>query len=69
MTKAERLLIYENFFHKVNSHCITMNNAKITEAVSLINNWSYAHRQGNGEPTDHQQKKMVEFVIQRMDEF
>lgn len=69
MTKAERLKIYENFFHRINFHCVTMNNTKITEAVSLIDSWSYAHRQGNGEPTDYQQKKMVDSVVRRMGEF
>ncbi len=69
MTKSERLKIYESFFHKINVHCITMNNEKIREAVSLIDKWSYAHRQGNGEPTEYQQKKMVESVIKKMKEF
>lgn len=69
MRKAERLAIYEEFFHSINLHCITMNQAKITEAVSLINSWSYAHRAGNGEPSEYEQKKMVEHVIKKMSEF
>lgn len=69
MTKLERLKIYESFFHSINVHCITMNNEKIKDAVSLIDKWSYAHRQGNGEPTEYQQKKMVDSVVKKMKEF
>lgn len=69
MTKLERLKIYEEFFHQINVYCITMNNDKVSEAVHLINQWSYAHRCGNGEHTPHEQKKAVEQVINRMKEF
>jgi hypothetical protein len=69
MRKAERLAIYEEFFHTINVHCTTMNQEKIREAVSLIDAWSYAHRAGNGEPSDYEQKKMVEQVIERMSRF
>lgn len=69
MTKKERLEIYEKFFHRINVHCITMNQAKISEAVGLIDSWSYAHRCGNGENSDHQQKMKVEHVIGKMRDF
>lgn len=69
MTKLERLKIYESFFHQINVYCITMNEDKIRDAVGLINSWSYSHRQGNGEPTEYEQKKMVEFVIEKMADF
>jgi len=69
MTKKERLKIYENFFHQINLHCIMMNSEKIGEAVSLINDWSYAHRVGNGQPSEYEQKKMVEKKIERMGKF
>lgn len=69
MTKKERLKIYESFFHQMNVHCITMNQAKITEAVGLIDSWSYAHRCGNGEYTEYEQKKIVDKVVLKMKEF
>ena len=69
MTKQERLKIYEGFFHQMNVYCITMNNEKIREAVHLIDRWSYAHRQGNGELTEFEQKKAVEHVIEKMRDF
>lgn len=69
MRKEERLAIYEDFFHKINIHCITMNQEKIREAVKLIDSWSYAHRAGNGEHSPYQQKKIVENVILKMKDF
>lgn len=69
MRKEDRLAIYEKFFHQINVYCITMNQEKIKDAVSLINSWSYAHRIGNGEHSEYQQKKIVENVIKKMDEF
>lgn len=69
MTKADRLEIYESFFHKINLHVVCMNNEKVRDAVSLIDSWSYAHRRGNGALSDKEQKKMVEDVITKMKEF
>lgn len=69
MTKADRLEIYESFFHKINLHVVCMNNEKISDAVHIIDSWSYAHRQGNGAFSDKEQKKMVENVINKMKEF
>lgn len=69
MTKLERLKIYESFFHQVNVYCITMNNEKIQEAVGLIDRWSYAHRMGNGEFSDREQKKIVDRVVKIMGEW
>ena len=69
MTNKERLKIYEAFFHQINVHCIIMNTEKIRDAVGLIDSWSYAHRAGNGELTEYQQKKSVEHVIRKMEKF
>lgn len=69
MTKKERLQIYESFFHQMNVYCTTMNQEKLRDAVALIDQWSYAHRCGNGEYTEHEQKKIVDNVVSRMKEF
>lgn len=69
MNKAERLKVYEAFFHKINMALLTHNQEKIQNALELIDAWSYAHRFGNGEPTEFEQKRMVEKVIARMGTF
>ena len=69
MTKNDRLIAYEAFFHKINAHVLTLNHDKIRDAVTLIDSWSYAHRCGNGELSDYQQQKQIDHVVQRMKEF
>lgn len=69
MNQKEELLIYRRFFHKMSLYALVMNNEKVTEGVSLISQWSYAHRSGNGEPTEYEQKQQVNYVIEKMEEF
>jgi hypothetical protein len=69
MTKKDRLEIYEAFFHQFQMHIMMHNDKKITEGLRLIDSWSYAHRSGNGECSDYEQKKKVEHVIARMKDF
>lgn len=69
MKKLERLAIYEGFFHKLNLYILSAQRQKITEAISLIDDWSYAHRVGNGELTLAEQKACVEGVIEKMKDF
>lgn len=69
MTKEERCDIYEKFFHRINMMCISMNGTRISDAISLIDSWSYAHRTGNGEYTEEEQQQIVERVIERMSKF
>lgn len=69
MTNKERLEAYESFFHSISIFCICMNNEKIKDAVSLINNWSYAHRAGNGELSEKEQQKMIDIQTLKMREF
>lgn len=69
MNQKQRLFVYEQFMHKISIHCTTMNTKKIQEAVSLIDQWSYAHRQGNGELSPHQQQALIDHVVKLMEEF
>jgi hypothetical protein len=69
MTKKKRLEIYESFFHRICLHYQMANHEKVKEVLSLIDSWSYAHRCGNGENSDFQQKKNVEHAIGKMIEF
>jgi hypothetical protein len=69
MNNQQRLRIYEQFFHKINLHCITMNTEKIKDAIGLIDSWSYSHRVGNGTFTEKEQRKIIDSAIKRMEEF
>jgi hypothetical protein len=59
-TLKEKVQIYENLLHLLHTHyAITLNSEKVKEILNQISNWSYAHRQGNGELSDKQQAKLV----------
>jgi hypothetical protein len=58
-TLKEKVTIYEEFLHKINMFCITCNNEGIKELVANADNWSYAHRCGNGELSDKKQQELI----------
>ena len=66
MTSEEKVKIYERVFHRISSACLTMDNGKVREIVSLIDNWSYAHRAGNGELTDEEQEAQINRALERL---
>lgn len=69
MDGMERLQIYEDFFHKMQYANIGCREDRIIEAVNIIFDWSYAHRQGNGEYTEEEQQAMIDRHIERMKNF
>ena len=69
MTQKQRLAVYQKFMHKISIYSTAMNNDKIKDAVSLIDRWSYAHRQGNGELSPRQQQAAVDHVVKLMEDF
>ena len=69
MTQKDRLRIYQKFMHQISLYVTVMNSSKIAEGVQLIDSWSYAHRAGNGELTDHEQQKLVDQVVRKMESF
>lgn len=69
MTNKQRLKIYEQFFHKINIYCTTMNGEKVKDAVGLIDSWSYCHRCGNGQLSNRQQQQLIDSVVKKMEDF
>ena len=65
-TDAEKVKIYEDLFHRINAAAIGCRNDMIREYVGRIINWSYAHRHGNGEPTDEEQQAMIDLATEKM---
>lgn len=58
-TLKEKILQYEEFLHKINACLISGNSEAIGELIQNADNWSYAHRRGNGEFTDKQQQTII----------
>jgi hypothetical protein len=69
MRQKDRLKIYESFFHKINMAVTTFDQDRVRQAVYLIDDWSYAHRVGNGEPPPREQQAIVDRVVKKMEDF
>jgi len=58
-TLKQKVEMYENFLHKINSFVVSCNNEGIKELVQNADNWSYSHRIGNGELSDKKQQQTI----------
>lgn len=68
-TLREKVRVYERLLHRIQLHReVTMNHDEVVKLLDKIGNWSYAHRQGNGEPTEAEQQRMVNRAFWRLDE-
>jgi hypothetical protein len=58
-SQKEKIAMYESFLHKINTFVILVDNEGIKELVTNADNFSYAHRRGNGELSDRQQQRLI----------
>lgn len=66
-TLREKVYVYESMMHSIQLFSsVTMDGPAIQHMIDIINAWSYAHRAGNGMPTDEEQAEMVDFQFQRI---
>ena len=65
-TIEEKVEMYENFLHKINMCCVSMNNNAIKELVENADIWSYNHRRGNGELSDEEQQKLIDSAFWKL---
>lgn len=60
-TVKQKLAMYEGLLHDLHfCSTVVMNHERLRELLSNISDWSYAHRVGNGEPTEREQAQMVD---------
>jgi len=65
-TIEEKVEMYENFLHKINMCCVSMNNNAIKELVENADIWSYNHRRGNGELSEEEQQKLIDSAFWKL---
>ena len=66
-TLREKVAVYEELLHSLQMYAaVTLDQAAIAHALSIICDWSYAHRAGNGEPTEEEQERMVRRQFDRL---
>ena len=58
-TLKQKVEMYENFLHKINSFIVSCNHEGISELINNADNWSYCHRVGNGELSDRVQQQLI----------
>jgi hypothetical protein len=58
-TLKQKVEQYENFLHKINACLMSCNHEGVRELVENADNWSYAHRVGNGEHSDRKQQQII----------
>jgi DNA-binding transcriptional MerR regulator len=61
--------IYENVFHRLQLYGeVTLNGDKLSKLLKKIYDWSYAHRQGNGELSDEEQQELINSCLRKLEE-
>lgn len=65
-TLKQKVEMYENFLHKINSFIVCGESDGIRELVSNADNWSYAHRVGNGELSDKKQQQAIDNAFYKL---
>lgn len=58
-TLREKVQHYETFLHLLNAGVTAQNDAMVRKLVSNADNWSYAHRVGNGEISEKKQDQII----------
>lgn len=62
-----KVATYERLLHDINMYAaITLDSQTMKEIISLICEWSYAHRVGNGQLSDEEQAEMVQKAYNRL---
>lgn len=58
-TLKEKVKMYEDFLHAINTFIICGCHTGVQELVKNADNWSYSHRVGNGELSDKEQQRRI----------
>jgi hypothetical protein len=58
-TAEEKIKQYEEFLHNINLMMIFGSNERIKKLLENADNWSYAHRAGNGELSEEDQQEYI----------
>lgn len=60
-TMHEKIDVYESLLHDLHFHStVTMRHDMVMDCLNRISAWSYAHRAGNGLPSEQEQQRMVD---------
>jgi hypothetical protein len=58
-TTEDKIKQYEEFLHNINLMLIFGSSERIKKLLENADNWSYAHRAGNGEMSEEDQQEYI----------
>ncbi len=68
-TLREKVKVYEDLLHRIQlNREVTMDGEKVAMLLDRIGNWSYAHRQGNGEFSEREQRRLIDAAFWKLNE-
>jgi hypothetical protein len=66
-TQQEKIIKYELFLHYLQMYAeVTLDNKRVKKLIERACSWSYAHRQGNGELTNAEQRKLIKAAFDKL---
>lgn len=66
-TLREKVDVYERLLHKIQLNAqVIMDHEVVKDLVSNICDWSYAHRQGNGELSYEEQDELIRRQFEKL---
>ena len=66
-TLEEKVIMYESFLHLLQLNAeVTLNADGVKKLIDNACSWSYAHRRGNGEPTEEEQQAMIDKAFAKL---
>ncbi len=66
-TLTEKVKKYEHFLHNLHfAFSVELNSDKVKDLLNRASNWSYAHRQGNGELSQYEQNKLIKAAFHKL---
>jgi hypothetical protein len=67
-TRNQKIQVYENLLHRLSLARLAGNADAINKILDRADNWSYAHRSGNGALSDRQQKQLIKSAFWRLND-
>ena len=66
-TMKQKIVMYESFLHQLQRNSmVTMNGKNVEKLINNACSWSYAHRIGNGDLSDKEQREAVERAFNKL---
>lgn len=64
-TLKKKVEVYEQFLHMLNMGVVSSNSPMLSRLIANADDWSYAHRVGNG-LSDKEQQKLIDAAFDKL---